>query len=80
MQADPIQQKIQTVFRDVLGIESLEIRSEMTSDDFIEWDSMAHIRLIIEIEKTFNVNITTAEIAQFDNVGQLISLIQNKLK
>jgi acyl carrier protein len=80
MQADPIQQKIQTVFRDVLGIESLEIRSEMTSDDFIEWDSMAHIRLIIEIEKAFNVNITTAEIAQFDNVGQLISLIQNKLK
>ena len=80
MQADPIQQKIQTVFRDVLGIESLEIRSEMTSDDFIEWDSMAHIRLIIEIEKTFNVNITTAEIAQFDNVGQLVSLIQNKLK
>ena len=80
MQTDPIQQKVQTVFRDVLGLESLEIRSEMTSDDFIEWDSMAHIRLIIEIEKTFNVNITTAEIAQFDNVGQLVSLIQNKLK
>jgi acyl carrier protein len=66
------------VFRDVFDDDGIELTSETTANDIEEWDSFAHIRLIVATEKTFAIRFTTAEINNLQNVGEFVGLIAEK--
>jgi acyl carrier protein len=40
------------------------------------WDSLAHIRLILTVEKAFKIKLSTSEIGKLENVGDLVALIR----
>jgi acyl carrier protein len=69
------QPELQTVFRTIFNKPDLEIYPEMTAKDVDGWDSLAHIQLIVAVEKHFKVKFKNAEIARLKNVGDLIALI-----
>ena len=72
-------EKLTEVFRDVFSDDELEISPETTAQDVEDWDSLIHIRLILSVEKEFGIRFSTAELAQFDNVGQLADLVSEKV-
>lgn len=74
-----VHDELQTVFRTVFEDESLEIEDEMTADDVAKWDSLAHINLIVQVEKAFGVKFRNAEIARLACVGDLRSLVEKHL-
>jgi acyl carrier protein len=78
-----IRNEMQMVFRRVFDEDDLEINDGTTAADVNGWDSMAHINLIIAIEKTFAIKLTSSEIASLrgpaQNVGNLIRLVEAKL-
>ena len=43
------------------------------------WDSLQHIRLLVTVEKEFNIKITSQEVVGLQNVGQILELIEFKL-
>lgn len=71
--------KLQEIFRNVFDDDEIELFDEMTSEDVEDWDSLSHVNLILKIEKEFGVKFTVDEIAQTKNVGQFISIINEKL-
>ena len=68
--------KLKHVFDDVFDDESIEVTPLLTAKDVDGWDSLTHIRLLLTVEKTFKVRFSTAEIGNFQNVGDLAALIQ----
>ena len=48
----------------------------MTADDVPEWDSMSHIRLVLNIERKFHKTFPASRVSQLKNVGDLVALIQ----
>ena len=76
---DRIRAELQGVFRRVFDDDELVITDETTATDVDGWDSMAHVSLIIAIEKHFGVRFTAAEIATMrgagQNVGNLCRLV-----
>ena len=74
-----IYEKLTRVFRDVLD-DVLEITPEMTANDVEDWDSLSHVRLILSVERMFDIHFSIIELAQFDNVGQLTDMIADKIK
>ena len=72
--------ELQTIFRDVFDDEDLRITETTTAIDVDEWDSLAHIRLIIGIEKHFSLHFDALEISRLENVGQMAELILHKKK
>lgn len=76
-------EQMQSVFRSVFGDDELTLRDEMTADDIEGWDSMAHINLIIALEKHFKIKFATAEIsglkADGQNIGTFAALVGRKL-
>ncbi|MDR1891980.1 MAG: acyl carrier protein [Oscillospiraceae bacterium] len=74
-----IKAKLQEVFRDVFDDGDIELRDNMTAADIEDWDSLAHIQLIVAAEKAFGVKFFTAEVSRLKNVGDFIALIENKL-
>jgi len=56
----------------------------MTADDISGWDSLAHINLIVTMEKRFKIKFATAEISKLkedgQNIGTFMSLVNKKLR
>lgn len=73
-----IKNSLQKVFREVFDDDTIEIRSDMTAADIEDWDSLAHVELVVAVEKTFNIKFTTQEIKGLKNVGDFMNLINKK--
>ena len=70
--------KLIPIFQDVFDDDILIVNEKTKADDIEEWDSLAHIRLIISIEKTFDLRFSTDEISKVANVGDMAKLISLK--
>jgi len=66
------------IFRSVFDDDDLVINLSTTAQDVDGWDSLAHIRLIVAIEKYFGLRFSAAEISEVENVGQMAELILTK--
>ena len=71
-------QQLVPIFRDVFDDDSLTIQATTAADDVDGWDSLAHIRLIVSIEKAFSLRFSAAEISALENVGDMANLILKK--
>ena len=71
---------LQTILRDVVEDENLVLTESLNASDVPGWDSLAHINLIGEIEKKFNIHFSMGEIVVLKNIKDLVDLIQTKLK
>ena len=70
--------KLEQVFRDIFDEEELIINNETTAEDIEDWDSLAHINLVVSIEKEFDVKFALGELQALRNVGDMVDLVIRK--
>ena len=73
-----IKTQLTGVFRDVFDDNALEIHEAMTAKDVPDWDSLNHINLVVAVERSFRVRLTTREVSALEKVGDLIALLEKK--
>jgi len=78
MKNEDIHGKLQSVFQKVLEEDDITLTREMTAQDIEKWDSLRHIQLISEVERTFGVKFKLREVLSMKNVGDLLDLIHAK--
>lgn len=78
MNKNEILVKLQEIFQDVLDNEDIKLTPEMTADDIEEWDSLAHVQLVVAMEKKFQVKFSSKEIISWTNVGEILECILSK--
>ena len=67
-------ERLTPIFRDVLDDDDLVITPATKADDVDGWDSLAHIHLVVSIEKAFKMRFTAEEVSSLENVGDLVTL------
>ncbi|HEY2573348.1 MAG TPA: acyl carrier protein [Verrucomicrobiaceae bacterium] len=72
--------RLQEIFRNIFEDDSIVIARETTARDVEAWDSVQNVTLMLEVEQQFGVRFSTPEIAYLQNVGELVDLIEKKLK
>ena len=70
--------KLTDIFHDVLDNDEIVLAPELTAKEVDGWDSLAHVRLILAIEKAFHVSFTASEVGRLKNVGELAGLVESK--
>ena len=55
------------------------INLETSAETIERWDSLAHINIIVDMEKNFNVQIKTAKVVELNSVKSIIQFL-DKLK
>lgn len=71
-------QRLTPIFRDVLDNDDLVITPATKAEDVDGWDSLAHIHLVVSIEKALKMRFTAEEVSSLQNVGDLATLILKK--
>ena len=66
------------IFSTLLQMDDLSLSAEMTANDIPGWDSLTHVRLILEVEKYYGIKFAVAELTRFENVGELVAMIDEK--
>jgi len=66
-----IDEKLKDILVKVLLIDELEISDGMSRKSVKEWDSMAHLMLVNEIESAFEVTMDDDEIMEIQTVGDI---------
>jgi acyl carrier protein len=74
-----IQTRLTDVFRDVFDDDALAIDASTTASEVDGWDSLAHIRLMLSVERAFKVKLSASEIGRLKSVGDLLELLERKL-
>jgi acyl carrier protein len=67
------------IFSEVLDTDDIVLRPATVASDVPEWDSLAHVRLMIAVGQAFKVKFSAAEVTKLNNVGDLVELVQKKL-
>lgn len=80
MEKEKVLKELQPIFQDIFDDDELTVTNETDASQVEDWDSLAQIRLVASIEKKFAVKFTFAELQDLKNVGDMVDLIQKKLK
>lgn len=80
MAENDILDRITAVVRDELDDDDIVLSMNTVAKTVSGWDSLAHVRIVIAVEKTFGVEFETGQITSLGNVGDLVRLVQHALQ
>jgi acyl carrier protein len=56
----------------VLDQDVPELRDDMSAENFPDWDSLAHLNIVVSMEKALGIRFAAAEISRMKQPGQTI--------
>ena len=80
MERKEIFEKLTVIFRDVMDNDEIVLEENTTAEDIEEWDSLAHVQLIEKIETVFGLKFSAKEMMSWEDVGEFVDSIEEKLK
>lgn len=80
MERKEIFEKLTVIFRDVMDNDEIVLEENTTAEDIEEWDSLAHVQLIEKIEEVFGLKFSAKEMMSWEDVGEFVDSIEEKIK
>lgn len=75
-----MEEKVIALIASVLEISVEEVTLDTEIGELDEWDSLHNMEIIAELEKTFNVKITSEMLVDLEDVSDIVSLIEELTK
>lgn len=79
MSNNSIVERTTAIFRTIFKDPNLTLTNSLTAKDVERWDSLNHVTLIAAIEKEFSITFKFKELNKMECVGDLLTLIREKL-
>lgn len=70
--------KIMTILAEALEISADRINLYTEQNQLEEWDSLAHLKLIMKLEQELNISISMEEVSELTSVDKIYSIIKTK--
>jgi len=71
--------QVQEIFKLAMGSDiNVDIYTE--KDMILEWDSLNHLNLVVELENVFDLGLSMEEIEQLHSVKGIVDLISSRKK
>lgn len=80
MSKNEIIEKLTPIFREVLEKNDLVLTDELSANDVENWTSLTHMLIMTKIEETFGITFKLKELKKLQNVGDMISVLEEKTK
>ena len=71
-----IKDKLETIFRQSFEID--KFTEDLSIENVAGWDSMAHVGLILALQKEFNVSISPSDAINLTSVKDIVCYLMNR--
>ena len=71
-----MKEEIVKIIAGILEVDVCDIEVDTAVGDLPEWDSMHHLQVIAELEKVYNIKFNASDLAELEDVSDLISLVE----
>ncbi|MDR2870406.1 MAG: acyl carrier protein [Deferribacteraceae bacterium] len=79
MDKELIKQKLTKIFQDIFDDEALALNDSSSPQEIEEWDSLAQVNILVQIEKLFGIKFSIDETRTLKNVGAIVDHIKRKI-
>lgn len=69
--------KIISIIAKSLEVSESEITTDLVIGDLPEWDSLHHLNLLKNLEQEFQIKFTQEDLAELEDVTDLIALVED---
>ena len=73
-----IMNKLQEIFKDIFGDNSIIIEKSTNPNDIEGWDSITHISVLEAVQDEFKFKLTLDEMIELSSVGKIMDIITQK--
>lgn len=73
-----MKEKIIEILSQVLEIPTAEIGQDFSKEKAENWDSIAHLTIIAELEESFNISFEPEEMEQINSLKDIYNIIAQK--
>jgi acyl carrier protein len=67
---------LQDTFRQIFDDDSLMVTPATSRRDVADWDSVAHVKLILSLEEEFGIRFSEDEVSSIQTVGELLDAVE----
>lgn len=79
MNDNEIYGRLNQIFRDFFKDQNITLHAHSTTADIPRWDSLNHVQIIMQVESGFGIRFKHAEIATFENIGDMVAAIGRRV-
>jgi acyl carrier protein len=76
---DNVLARVQDVFHEAFGVDSLLVSLDTTPNDVPAWDSVGHLDLASRLEQAFGISLDVDDLMEMENVREIIRIVSSKL-
>ena len=70
--------KIIEIISKNIKVSSKLINESSCMTDFAKWDSLAHVNIMLELEKQFKKKVRTSKMSDLNSVNKILQFFQSK--
>jgi len=71
--------QVQEIFKLAMG-NDVNVDMDTEKDMILEWDSLNHLNLVVELENSFDLGLSMQEIEELHSVKGIVELISSRKK
>ena len=74
-----MKEKVKQIMAGILKVDVAILDDNLEIGEIQEWDSLHHMMIVSSLEKEFNIKFQREDLVDLENVGDIISLIEDKI-
>lgn len=75
---DIIKKKTIEIIAKIIRIDTSLITESSNQNDFPKWDSLAHLTIMMKIEKQFKKKISTSKMSELNSIKKILNFLETK--
>ena len=77
---EDIKQRCAEVMAKVFKIETSQVNDETSPDSLMQWDSLSHVQMLSELEKSFSVKINPEEGINLETFKMICDWVEDNVR
>ncbi len=74
-----LRDRVYRLLADQFLIDEGDLSNRTAPGDFPAWNSLGHLQLMLKLERHFDVRFSADDVMSFEDVGDLILLVERKV-
>ena len=79
MMTNDVEKKVLKIFSIVMNVPIENLNKNSNPDTVENWDSLSHVKMIMEIESKFNIDLLPDEALEIFSLNDVIKIITSKI-